>query len=89
MLVLQSADYLKADHAVPCVIPSAVRRRLCFVADLRFYLRWVASEHNNVDGPSRDMRRPGVDAWAAAKARAKARAKAVWNTFAESTASSA
>ena len=42
------------------------------MADLRFYLRWVASEHNNVDGPSRDMRRPSVDAWAAAKARAKA-----------------
>ena len=41
-----------------------------FVAELRVYMRWVASEHNCADGPSRGMRRPGVDPGTAAKARA-------------------
>ena len=41
-----------------------------FVAELRVYMRWVASEHNCADGPSRGLRRPGVDPGTVAKARA-------------------
>ena len=63
-----------------------------FIANLRVYLRWVASERNNADGPSRGLRFAGVDIGTAAKARIKAVGRALRkgaNAFARATACSA
>ena len=58
-----------------------------FVANIRLYLRWVASEHNCADGPSRGLRRPGVAPETVSKAKA-ALAK-VWDAYCSSTSATA
>ena len=59
----------------------------CFMANIRLYLRWVASEHNCADGPSRGLHRPGVADETVSKAKA-ALAK-VWDAYCSSTSATA
>ena len=47
---------------------------LCCVADIRVYLRWIRSEHNPADGPSRGTRFACAHAETIKKAAQKARA---------------
>ena len=63
---------------------------MVFVANIRLYFRWVPSEFNNADGPSRGMRRPGVAPETASKGkRAFLALRAVWDACAGIIARSA